>query len=271
MTAPTHAPGIHPGLTRTDLPPGLSYSAAKDILASPFLYQWKRTHRKPPSAAMELGTIVHALTLEQPRCWVTIDGGRGVTERRNAAREAGLIPVTLDELADAARIANAVWDLPEAADLLTRCPLDMREVAAVAYDPSVPEDERVWLRAFFDAYHDGGNYALDVKTGRAGTLADFGRVAVNLNYCVQAAVSHRIMEWLGRPIDAFLFVVVESEAPWLCGVRELDDDLLRLGHARLDRAIATYRECVASGVWPGPPPYQTVSAPTWALRQEGIA
>ena len=92
-------PGLYPDLDRADLPAGLSYSGAKDILKNPALYQRKRRNPQPPTAAMEQGTVTHSLTLGTPQTWRTIAGGRGVTERRDGARAEGLIPVTLDELA----------------------------------------------------------------------------------------------------------------------------------------------------------------------------
>lgn len=260
-------PGIYPNLDRADLPPGLSYSGAKDILRSPALYRWKRANPQPPSDAMETGTVVHALTLGTGQCWRTIDGGRGVTARREDARGEGLIPITLDGLADAARIANAVRGQPEAADLLARCSTERREVAAIAQDP----ETGVWVRSYFDALHDGGRYGIDLKTGRDGTLDDFARTAVNLGYDIQAATYHTVMEWLGQPIDAFLFLIVEKSPPYFVGIRELDAEFLARGRARLRRALDTYAECVATDTWPGPATYQTISAPAWALRGEVTA
>ncbi|MFT3871090.1 MAG: PD-(D/E)XK nuclease-like domain-containing protein [Nocardioides sp.] len=259
-------PGIYPNLDRADLPPGLSYSGAKDILNCPALYRWKRANPSAPSEAMETGTVTHALILDTPQCWRTIDGGRGVTERRKAARAEGLIPITTDALATAARMAVAVRDLPEAADLLDRCSSENREVAAIAQDP----ETGVWVRCYFDALHDGGRYGVDVKTGREGTLGDFARTAANLGYDLQAATYAAVMEWLGQPIDALLFCIVESSEPHFVGVRELDADFLARGRARLRRALDTYAACVETDTWPGPATYQTISAPPWALRAEGI-
>ena len=259
-------PGIYDGAGYTDLPPGLSYSGAKDILRSPARYKAKREQPRVPSEAMELGTIIHALVLDQPFCWREIEGGYGVTKRREAARAAGLVPITSEELAGAGLIALAVLEDEQAVALIERCAHERREVTAVAQDP----ETGVWVRGIFDGLDDGGRYGLDLKTGREDTLDDFARTAANLGYDIQAATYLSIMEWLGEPLEAFYFVVVETAPPYFVGVRELDAEFVGLGRRKLRRALDTYAECVASGVWPGPPSYQTVSAPMWALRQEGM-
>ena len=260
MTLP---PGLHEHATRNDLPPGLSYSGAKDILRSPFVYQWKRTQPYEPSDAMDLGTVLHSLVLDTGQSWETIDGGRGVTERKAAARARGLIPIRLEDLAKAARMAQAVTDHVEASALLAKC--RRRELAAIA------DTNPVTLRAFLDALHDGGRFVVEVKSGRPGTIDDFARTAVNLGYDIQAATYHTVMEWLGQPVETVWFVIVESEPPHQVAVRCLDAEFVDLGRAKLRRALDTYARCVTTGEWPGPEPVAIVSAPRWALRQEETA
>lgn len=259
------SPGLYDDLAYDELPPGLSYSGAKDILRSPALYKWKRQQPKTPSAAMELGTVTHSLILGTPPTWRVIDGGKGVTKRREAARAEGLIPVSADDLEHAQAMAAAVHANAECVEWLDKAP--RREVAAIAQDP----ETGTWVRGFFDALHDESRYGIDVKTGRDGTLADFGRTAYNLGYHIQAGCYSLLMEWLGLPFRSLAFLVVESEPPHFVGVRELDDESLDLGRRRFRRALDIYAECVATDTWPGPAAYQTVSVPYWALRQEGIA
>lgn len=259
------SPGLYPGLTSNDLPPGLSYSGAKDILRSPFVYQWKRTQPREQSDAMDLGTVLHSLVLDTGQSWETIDGGRGVTERKTDARARGLIPIRLEDLSKAARMAAAIQNHAEARSVLARC--NRRELAAIADD----NDSGVTMRAFLDALHDQGRYVVEVKSGRPGTIDDFARTAVNLGYDIQAATYHAIMEWLGQPVETVWFVLVESEAPHLVAVRCLDAEFIELGRAKLRRALDTYARCVTTGEWPGPEPVAIVSAPAWALKQEGIA
>lgn len=269
----TLLPGLHEHATRNDLPPGLSYSGAKDILSSPFVYHWKRTQPYEPSDAMDLGTVLHSLVLDTGQSWETIDGGRGVTDRKAEVRARGLVPIRLEDLAKAARMAQAVADHTEASALLARC--RRRELAAIAdstyTDETTATIGSVTLRAFLDALHDGGRFVVEVKSGRPGTIDDFARTAVNLGYDVQAATYHTVMEWLGQPVETVWFCIVESEPPHLVAVRCLDAEFIDLGRAKLRRALDTYARCVTTGEWPGPEPVAIVSAPRWALKSEGIA
>ena len=117
---------------------------------------------------MELGTVTHSLILGTPPTWRVIDGGAGVTKRREAARTEGLIPVSADDLEHAQAMAAAVHANAECVEWLDKAPC--REVAAIAQDP----ETGTWVRGFFDALHAESRYGIDVKTGRDGTLADFG-------------------------------------------------------------------------------------------------
>lgn len=253
-------PGVYDDLARADLPPGLSYSGAKDILRSPFLYKWKRENPQPTSPAMEVGQAVHSAVLGKGPIPRLIDGGRGKAEREAEAREAGCIPLTADDYDSVGAMAQAVASHDEAGRAIANA--KRREVAAIAQHP----ETGVWLRAYADALHEGNRYGVDLKTGREGTLEDFSRVAYNLGYHIQAAVTLTIMEWLGTPLDAFLFVIVESKAPHLVGVRELSEPFIDLGREQLARALNLYATCTEADTWPGPSPYLLVSPPRWAGR-----
>lgn len=258
MTAQT-CPGLYDDLDRADLPPGLSCSGAKDILRSPLIYKWKREYPQPPSPAMEVGQALHTAVLGKGARGVPIEGGRGKAEREAEVRATGDIPLTADDHAAVDAMRAAVAAHPEAGPLIAKA--KHREVAAIAQDP----DTGVWLRAYIDALHP--RYGVDLKKGRDGTLEDFSRVAYNFGYHIQAAVTLTIMEWLKQPLDAFLFVVVQSNAPHLVGVRELSEDFVDLGREQLARALALYAKCSESGDWPGPEPYLLVSPPRWAGRE----
>ena len=249
-------PGIWPNLDRSEWPPGLSASGAKDLLKAPAFYRYRQDHRTASTPDQETGTVVHALTLGTPQCWRTIDGGRGVTERREAARAEGLIPITLDALAEAAKMAAAILNHPEARELLDYCAL--REVAVIAQDP----ESGVMMRGQLDAL--GERCGLDVKTVKEGAIRDFARQAVTYGYDVQAAVYQDMLTWLGKPIDFLAMVLVEKTPPYLVAVRLLDDQFVDLGRRKMRRAIDLYAKHTESGDWPGYEPYAYVSAPWWA-------
>jgi hypothetical protein len=66
----------------------------------------------------------------------------------------------------------------------------------------------------------------------------------------------------------FRFVVVESEAPHLVAVHELDIEWQQMGAAKVQRALEMYAECSASGNWPGyPTETQLLSPPNYLVYQ----
>jgi hypothetical protein len=74
MTSTATTPGVYEKIDETDYQTGqfiapnlgrpLSYSAAKTLLSSrPERFAWERDHGRPPKAAFDLGSLVHALVL----------------------------------------------------------------------------------------------------------------------------------------------------------------------------------------------------------------
>lgn len=267
MTA-VDTPGTHGG-TLTDLPAdtyhasaGLSHSGARHILTSPARYRWEQEHPTPPTDAMEEGTAFHALVLEGQAAHVVVEGGRGVTERKEAARAQGLVPLSADRAAVVEAMAQAVAAHPDAAQVLKLAP--EREVSAYATDP----DTGITIRCRYDAL--GVRYAVDLKKTRSITEFDDGRPLVTYGYAMQAAWYLTVADLLGQPRDAFLFVLCEPEPPHFVAVRELDDTALTYGRRLMRRAIDTYHACTTADHWPGPVPFTTISVPAWALRREDM-
>jgi len=65
----------------------------------------------------------------------------------------------------------------------------------------------------------------------------------------------------------FHFVLVEKTEPYLVSVVELDTEAVNIGRQLNDRAKRIYRECTATGNWPGYPSGELVSLPMWAIYQ----
>src|SRR5207244_1704033 len=67
---------------------------------------------------------------------------------------------------------------------------------------------------------------------------------------------------IGRPAEAFAFIVQEKEPPYIVTVIELPAELVDIGRARNQRALERFRDCTESGLWPGYIPDDTFATPS---------
>jgi len=113
------------------------------------------------------------------------------------------------------------------------------------------------------------NIMLDVKTtGEGGArISDFGKTAFNFRYHVQAAFYSDGAALVDKYPDAFVFLVIEREPPYLCAAFHIDQDLIALGRKEYEKNLDLYARCHAENNWPGyPTEIQKLSLPAWALR-----
>lgn len=122
-----------------------------------------------------------------------------------------------------------------------------------------------WLRD--DPTDPSKIIALDLKTARSAKDDDFRKSIANFRYHVQAAwYSHGVEKMMERPVEAFIFVVVESSEPYNIGVYHLDEDGMSRGMAQAREDLQKFADW-KNGVndWTGyPQQIQTISLPAWA-------
>lgn len=249
---------------------GLSVSGAKKLLppSCPAIYQYEREHPKPPTASMEFGTIAHGLVL---------GGGRPVrvivadSWRTRAAQEAqadaiahGEVPVLNDDWQRAQDIAAAVRGHPLAGALLDggdaeqaifwQCP----EFGIWKYGRL---DYLRWIR---DA-----PAVVDLKTCQCAADEEITRAVAKYHYYMQDPFYREGVEQVTGAYPDFFFVFVQTQQPYLVNVVRLRDSDVELGRQRCRLAAEIYRDCAASGKWPG---YRDdgigeIALPRWQERQ----
>jgi hypothetical protein len=297
---PVDTPAFQAGIYR-DMPedvyhadpvPGgsLSFSGAKKLLppSCPARYFYDRAHPPKPSPAMELGTAAHKLTLGAGSQIVVVDAGdwrtKAAQDEAKAARAAGKVPLLPFEYAQAEAMATAVREHPVAGRLFDP-DYGAPEQSAFWQDP----ETGVWLRLRADwlPFADRGRRMIitDLKTTVSAEPGSIAKSVWNFRYFQQDAWYSDGIRALGYDDDpAFVFVFVESAAPYLVTVIQLDDDARDAGRAANRKAIERYRDCMECGIWPGydqdikrpfpgasPAPtaseIELISLPPWALRQ----
>ena len=263
--------GIYPGIHEetyhadTDLAPhlgrSLSASGAKTILDCPARYEYQRTHRVYKDV-FDVGTIAHKLILRSDDDRIRVADTyewkpwQKWNPWKDDLRKQGLIPINRADLLAASRMAASVRRHP---------------VASAIFAEGQPElslywvDERTgvtcrgrvdWLRP---------NAIVDLKTINKADVRTITRQSADFGYASQA-------DWYRRGVHAltgewlpFVHVFVESAAPHIVHVTQLDDDFLEYGSRRNDEALALFAQCESAGEWPAynPNDITLISPPPW--------
>ena len=249
-------PGFHQGIPIQNYLAiqALSASQLEWLAVSPLQYKYMLTQPPEETAALALGTALHMAVLE-PELFLThyamepdiaaIGGAkpRATKEYREAVAQLeadGRTVIRDDEMAKVLGMRESILVHPHAASLLERAP--EREVTGIWQRGARR------CRARFDMLGDG--VIGDLKTTRK--LKDFSPWAITrLGYYRRAAHYHDGARRLGRDIDHFMFIAVESSAPYDVGVFALDKELLRVGMDECEFLLKKLSRCEAESNWPG--------------------
>lgn len=222
-----------------------------------------------------LGTAAHACLLGNDDRRITVlDCDDYVTKAARAARDAaltvGMVPVTA-----------AQWQTAQAMAEAAREQLVLHDDIGAAFDPDGGQSEvtliwqrgPTWCRARVDRLPNDGRVLIDYKTTSGSAhpedvqrrLFDTGADIQQAHYLDGAAAC-------GIKARHMLFVVQETEPPYLLSVVGMDAQAADIGKARLRRAHLLWQHCLATSQWPG---YATrtcwIEPPAWEVKREEIA
>jgi hypothetical protein len=233
----------------------LSSSIARKLIppSCPALARHALDTPSEATEAMELGTIVHALTLGRGGGIVAVDAPdwRSGPARalRDQARADGKTPILAHKLATPRAMAAAVRAHPVASRLLT----DGTAEQVIVWREQVGDDP-VWCRAMLDWHPNPGRaWPLvigDLKTAADASPAAFRRAVREHRYDVQEAFYRRGYARVHgvHPADvAFVFIVVQSTPPHLVQCYQLDG---WTGDQDTDTALTTWADCTRTDTWP---------------------
>ena len=267
--------------------PGLSSTGAKKIHKSPAHFHHYMTEKPETKAEWDLGTAVHAKVLGVGAPVAVYPDGTGgerfefegveldsVLSKTGAlgsnaakafeadARAKGLVPVKRAVVRLRDTIAEAVLSDPTARKLLE---VGHPEVSMFADDP----DTEVRLRGRLDWL---GRRIVDLKTtsGDASEEA-FEKDTFKFGYDIQFGHYEHLYHLITGETIPYLWIVVETSAPFLVGIHRLGDDEILMARRRARQARERYARCLETGEWPG---YKTRSggpigilrAPVWNIN-----
>ena len=243
----------------------LSQSGAKTLLQSPARFNYERTHPCPPSTAMEHGTIAHGLVLGSGPRIVALDFPDWRTKAAQLAaelaREVGDVPVLAKDYARIVAMAAKLREHTLAMELLAAATIKESSIFATCPVTGVP------MRGRADALTP--TLILDYKTTAKPDARAFGKSASDYGYHVQAGWYLDLLEYLGQPRDGFAFIVQSKTPPYEVAVVELVPSAVNYGRELGVIARERFRDCTASGLWPGavdPRAVLVVDLPPWGYR-----
>lgn len=233
----------------------LSSTQARQLLKSPAHYRYALSHPQAPKSAFDLGTAVHAKVLGVgaqiaviPAEVLATNGAVSTTAAKEfiaQARAGGLIPVKADVAAEVDEMSEAVLAHPNARLLFEQDGQAEASVFATDLETGVE------LRARFDLL---APVCVDLKTtGKEASKDGFSKSVASFGYDVQRSHYLDTLELITGERRRMLFVVVESTAPYLVGVYELDRDFSDMGDVKAKAAREKLAACTRADTWPGYP------------------
>ena len=260
----------HPAVSKSHL----------DLIARSPLHYWAR-YLDPdrvapePSPQMRLGTALHTHVLELSRWDEEIAVAPGDINRRTKegreqwaafeASSAGKTVITADDAAQVMAMGRAVLRHPAAAMLLGL--------------PGKAETTHMWTDASTgleckcrpDWLTDDGSIVVDLKTTKDASPRGFKQSVANYRYHVQAAwYLHGLEQATGNRPDQFIFICVESTAPYAVAVYAADAEMIERGHDQAMRDLAKLAVCRAADHWPSySEQIETLSLPGWMTGATG--
>lgn len=173
------------------------------------------------------------------------------------ANNAGRIRLSQADYDRARFMADSVRKHPVAAGLLVG---GDREMTFRWQD----EATGIACKARADLYASG-EFLMDLKTCRDASHEGFARAVASYHYDLQAAHYVDGIRSNGDAIKWFVFLAVESEAPYVAQPYLLDAAAEQRGVILRNRAIARQRECLTANRWPGySDQLDQLTLPAWA-------
>ena len=247
---------------------GVNQSSLKKILESPAHYQAALKFRLIPTPAMEMGTALHALSLDGQEAFdgAYIQKPDGINLSTKAGKEWKASVGRRKILATGGKDDpwNSVQGMAKSLRRLEWFNPDQKDYIK-HNEVSVYWDEAgVHCKARLDRVLIEAGIVLDLKTTDSVEPELFTKKVVSLGYDFQLATYLSAAEAaFGKPFK-FIFVAVERKAPYTVALFEADEEMVAEGRHKFEKALKIYKKCEKSGEWPNREvTIQKLSYPGW--------
>lgn len=248
-----------------------------DLLArSPLHFKMKNELKSEPSDALILGSAVHKLVLERKDFlneFKIVPGADKRTKEGKAIHEDFLkklgekTPIKWPTIKTALKVAKSVNSMCETAKSLRD---------GLAEQSYFSEINGVAVKCRPDFYNEKLGAVIDLKTTSDASASGFARSVASFNYHIQAAFYSDILRSLGKEVNYFLFIAVETKAPYFVGFYELDAAAIEQGRKTYLELLELYKFCKERDEWWGYAKkdgdkieaVQTLSLPAWKFYEQ---
>lgn len=216
--------------------PELSASQVKLLLDNPYKFLNNIPIHQTPD--MLLGSVIHKLILESE----DFDDEYSVLPPLDArTKEGKAIKVKFEEAAKATEktlITNTMFETAHHAAeavLMSKAGKLLRN--GQAEQSYFAELEGVKVRCRPDYYLASRKTIIDIKKCADASLDGFTQANIKYKYYIQASFYRDLMEAIGKPIDHFIFVCIETKSPFMVGIYKLSETTLEYGQKKYKDAI----------------------------------
>ena len=258
-------------------------SGSCKALASMSPYAW-RNRVQADSPALSLGTLAHLAILEpdsfgdvvvQPDCDLRTNAGKAalvewltsivgeplsvpppkaatgtvldlyLSELRQRLAGSGLVMCTEDQRALCLGMRDAVWGRPHTRALVEA------DGATEITGRCTDEEYQIGVKVRPDRLLSGSPVIVSLKT-TASVADDYLWTARRYGWPAAAYFYMRALQTITGEPHKYFEIAVESAAPFDCAIFEYSDTEIKRGEEIIRRGMDVYKQCVESGVWPGP-------------------
>ena len=249
-----------------------------DLLAkSPLLLKMKKDglYKTEATPNQILGSATHKLVLEpqdfknefavEPNLDKRTKDGKAEFEKFVIENQ-GKIIIKADEYAKADLIAKSVLEMKATAKFLKD---------GKAEQSYFSEFDGIKVKCRPDFYNENLGLIVDLKTTSDASPSGFSKSIVNFNYHIQNAFYSDILQSLGKKVNKFLFIAVETKEPFLVGFYELDLAGIEKGREKYKELLNLWKWCVKNENYFGYGdfsdnkfnPVKTLNLPTWKFYE----
>lgn len=244
--------------------PSLSAGIAHALVSQSPLHAWFKHPRLNPhyehedTTATDIGTIAHALLLEQDSSRVVIVEAndwrtKDAKEARDEARAAGKLPVLRHKMGQIEAMVARAREAIAASEIATAFEEGKKEQTLIWLNPS---RENVWYRSRPDVLCNDG-LMLDYKTtqGSAEPSSWMRNAMLTCGYDLQAALGIRGMMNLNHDarVIKFVFIVQETEPPYALSFASMTPQFSEIAIEKLNKAEQLWGQCLRDNRWPSYP------------------